>query len=133
MVLQLLVEAAPMCCPDCVHWQPYPHHVPGEEREEGAVQAHHAVHALQAEKKSLELRKSSLSQTHTVGPKRNVDRKTRLLVVILVLFIIAEFPPVRMLSSLARITFSSLQGMLGLLSAVLGKQFFLDCYNPLGR
>jgi hypothetical protein len=26
-----------------------------------------------------------------------------------------------------------LQGILGLLSAVLGKQFFLDCYNPVGE
>ena len=105
VVVQLLAEAAPLCCPDCVHWLPYPRHVPGEECEEGAVQAHHAAHALQAEKKSLKLRKSSLQQSHTVGPKRNVDRTTRLLVVILVLFIIAEFPPVRMLSSLARVTF----------------------------
>ena len=25
------------------------------------------------------------------------------------------------------------QGILGLLSAIFGKQFFLDCYNPLGE
>ena len=25
------------------------------------------------------------------------------------------------------------QGILGILSAILGKQFFLDCYNPVGE
>jgi len=51
------------------------------------------------------------------GRKRNTDRTTRLLIVILVLFLIAEFPI----------------GILGMLSAILGKQFFIECYNPVGE
>ena len=102
MVLQLLAEAAPLCCPVCVHWQPYSGHVPGEG---GAVLADHAAQSLQAEKKSLKLRESAVLKSHKVGANRNVDRTTRLLVVILVLFIIAEFPPVRMSSAFAKVTF----------------------------
>lgn len=49
--------------------------------------------------------------------KRQNDLTTRLLIGILVLFIIAEFP----------------LSFLGLLSALLGKQFFLECYDPMGE
>ncbi|CAB4064190.1 unnamed protein product [Lepeophtheirus salmonis] len=48
--------------------------------------------------------------------KRSTDRTTRLLVVILILFLLTEFP----------------QGILGMLSAIYGDQFFKDCYLPLG-
>jgi len=51
------------------------------------------------------------------GRKRHTDRTTRLLIVILVLFLIAEFPI----------------GILGMLSAIWGKQFFIECYNPVGE
>ncbi|XP_040573094.1 G-protein coupled receptor dmsr-1 [Lepeophtheirus salmonis] len=48
--------------------------------------------------------------------KKSADRTTRLLVVILILFLLTEFP----------------QGILGMLSAIYGDKFFKDCYLPLG-
>lgn len=48
---------------------------------------------------------------------KSTDKTTKLLIVILVLFLIAEFP----------------QGILGMLSAIYGQQFFLECYTPLGE
>ena len=66
----------------------------------------------QAEEKSAALRRGPSQQSYTEGEKkpiirgmRNTDRTTRLLVVILGLFIIAEFPQVRLPSSFARVTF----------------------------
>ena len=123
MVLWLLPQITPLSCPHSVHSQSYPCHVPGEESEEhhghAAYAAGHINHILQAEKKSSRLRggcPSSSEEGQSEG-KRNTDRTTRLLVVLLVLFLVAEVP----------------QGVLGLLSAVHGKQFFLSCYNPLGE
>ncbi|XP_059088552.1 G-protein coupled receptor dmsr-1-like isoform X2 [Tigriopus californicus] len=52
----------------------------------------------------------------TSNRKRSIDRTTRLLIAILVLFLATEFP----------------QGILGMLSAVHGVQYFHDCYIPLG-
>ena len=105
MVLQLLPEVAPLCCPDCVHRQSYPRHVPGEGWKAGTVQAAHVVHVPQAEDKSAKLREGSIQQRRTIGGKRNTDRTTRLLIVILVLFLIAEFPLVSLTSSFASLTF----------------------------
>ena len=120
MVLWLLPQTSSLSCPHSVHSQSYSRHVPGEESEEHHGQAAHVDHLLQAEKKSSRLRggcQPSSSEEGQSEGKRNTDRTTRLLVVLLVLFLIAEVP----------------QGVLGLLSAVHGKQFFLSCYNPLGE
>lgn len=54
--------------------------------------------------------------TATSSRKRSIDRTTRLLIAILILFLATEFP----------------QGILGMLSAVHGVQYFHDCYIPLG-
>ena len=67
----------------------------------------------QAEEKSAALRRGPSHHSYNEGEKkpilrgmRNTDRTTRLLVVILGLFIIAEFPQVSFPSSFARVTFS---------------------------
>jgi len=48
---------------------------------------------------------------------KRTDRTTRMLVVVLLLFLMTEIP----------------QGVLGLLSAVLGNCFFRNCYHKLGE
>ncbi|XP_055603205.1 G-protein coupled receptor dmsr-1-like [Uranotaenia lowii] len=48
--------------------------------------------------------------------EKQTDRTTRMLLAVLLLFLITEFP----------------QGILGLLSALLGKHFFYNCYLKLG-
>lgn len=48
--------------------------------------------------------------------QRRTDRTTMLLVAVLLLFLITEFP----------------QGILGLLSGILKKCFFIQCYNRMG-
>nr|XP_040569440.1 G-protein coupled receptor dmsr-1-like [Lepeophtheirus salmonis] len=62
------------------------------------------------------LNESGKAKGSLTSRKRDTDRTTRLLVVILILFLLTEFP----------------QGILGMLSAVYGDQFFRDCYLPLG-
>lgn len=49
--------------------------------------------------------------------ERQTDRTTRMLLAVLLLFLLTEFP----------------QGILGLLSAILGNDFFIQCYVPLGK
>lgn len=49
--------------------------------------------------------------------ERQTDRTTRMLLAVLMLFLITEFP----------------QGILGLLTLLLGKQFFKDCYQNMGE
>lgn len=49
--------------------------------------------------------------------EKQTDRTTRMLLAVLLLFLITEFP----------------QGILGLLSALLEKQFFMNCYLKLGE
>lgn len=49
--------------------------------------------------------------------EKQTDRTTRMLLAVLLLFLITEFP----------------QGILGLLSALLGKHFFYNCYLKLGQ
>lgn len=49
--------------------------------------------------------------------QRRTDRTTMLLVAVLLLFLITEFP----------------QGILGLLSGILEKCFFKQCYNKMGE
>lgn len=49
--------------------------------------------------------------------ERQTDRTTRMLLAVLFLFLITEFP----------------QGILGLLTLLLGKRFFQDCYQNMGE
>lgn len=49
--------------------------------------------------------------------ERQTDRTTRMLLAVLLLFLITEFP----------------QGILGLLTLLLGKRFFQDCYQNMGE
>ncbi|KAG8322351.1 G-protein coupled receptor dmsr-1-like [Homalodisca vitripennis] len=49
--------------------------------------------------------------------ERRVDRTTRMLVAVLLLFLITEVP----------------QGILGLLSGILGRRFFKNCYHQFGE
>lgn len=53
----------------------------------------------------------------TMEKEKQTDRTTRMLLAVLLLFLITEFP----------------QGILGLLSAVLGQRFFHECYLKLGN
>ena len=74
-----------------------------------------------------------LTPAQTARQKNN-DKTTKLLSVILTLFLIAEFPQVSLSNSLPIImTPFPVQGILGMLSAILGQQFFLECYNPMGE
>ncbi|RZF42710.1 hypothetical protein LSTR_LSTR001505 [Laodelphax striatellus] len=60
---------------------------------------------------------SSRKSVKNLDKERQTDRTTRMLLAVLLLFLITEFP----------------QGILGLLSAVLNKQFFNECYISLGE
>lgn len=53
----------------------------------------------------------------TLEKEKQTDRTTRMLLAVLLLFLMTEFP----------------QGILGLLSALLGHAFFLQCYLKLGE
>lgn len=53
----------------------------------------------------------------TLEKEKQTDRTTRMLLAVLLLFLMTEFP----------------QGILGLLSAVLGNAFFHQCYLKLGK
>ena len=107
MALQLLVEAVTLLGPDCLHRLPRSRHVPGEEEGAEITTLHYAFHVLQAENKALTLRRQSTQQIYKIGKTRHTDRTTRLLIVILVLFLVAEFPLVSLLSYLARPYFSA--------------------------
>ena len=80
---------------------------------------------VQAERKAAALRLPScpavtLNNNRAVagrGRRRARDRTTNLLVVILTLFLLSELP----------------LGLLGTISAILGKQFFVNCYIPVGE
>lgn len=52
-----------------------------------------------------------------IDKEKQTDRTTRMLLAVLLLFLLTEFP----------------QGILGLLSALLGELFFKQCYIPLGK
>lgn len=49
--------------------------------------------------------------------ERQTDRTTRMLLAVLILFLLTEFP----------------QGIMGLIAVFLGQPFFLQCYNQLGE
>lgn len=60
---------------------------------------------------------SSSRTGRTSSRKRKTDRTTRLLIVILLLFVLTELP----------------QGIITMVAAVLGTDFFEHCYTPLGE
>ncbi|XP_054262257.1 G-protein coupled receptor dmsr-1-like [Macrosteles quadrilineatus] len=60
---------------------------------------------------------SSRKSTRVMEKERQTDRTTKMLLAVLLLFLLTEFP----------------QGILGVLSVVLGQRFFRDCYNKLGE
>lgn len=55
--------------------------------------------------------------TKSLEKEKQTDRTTRMLLAVLLLFLITEFP----------------QGILGLLSVTLGKEFLMQCYLKLGK
>lgn len=63
--------------------------------------------------KIVEVKKSS----KTLDKEKQTDRTTRMLLAVLLLFLLTEFP----------------QGILGLMSALIGHQFFMSCYIKLGK
>ena len=107
MALQLPVETVALHDPDCVYRLPYPRHVPGEEWEAGTWQHDHDVDVMQAEKKALKLRRQSTQHGYGIAKTRNTDRRTRLLIVILVLFLLSEFPLVSLSTFWARPSIST--------------------------
>jgi hypothetical protein len=56
---------------------------------------------------------TTLNSTKSLRHKHQTDRTTRMLVAVLVLFLVTEIP----------------QGVMALLSGVLGRQFFIKCYS----
>ncbi|XP_049765773.1 G-protein coupled receptor dmsr-1-like [Schistocerca cancellata] len=60
---------------------------------------------------------SSAAATRQQDKERQTDRTTRMLLAVLLLFLVTELP----------------QGVLGLLSGLLGQRFFAECYVPLGE
>ena len=95
-------------------------------------------HLHQVEELSNKLKGHRNSLTTETKPssrirRRNTDRTTWLFTVILILFLLAEFPIVNHRLILIQPKTNCLKGILGLLSAILGKQFFITCYNPLGE
>lgn len=61
--------------------------------------------------------KNKNKSSKLLDKEKQTDRTTRMLLAVLLLFLITEFP----------------QGILGLFSAVLGEPFFIQCYIPLGK
>jgi len=60
---------------------------------------------------------AGLLSKQAISRKRRMDRTTRLLIIILILFVLSEMP----------------QGVITLMAAVLGTDFFEKCYTPLGE
>ena len=92
------------------------------DRDDGGLKSDgesHAMAAVEAEGTVLEVSAPSRSQVTTLNStkslrhKHQTDRTTRMLVAVLVLFLVTEIP----------------QGVMALLSGVLGRQFFIKCYS----
>ncbi|XP_012287919.2 sex peptide receptor-like [Orussus abietinus] len=64
-----------------------------------------------------EIKRSRKKSGRLIDKERQTDRTTRMLLAVLLLFLITEFP----------------QGVLGLLSVMLGSGFFQTCYTKLGE
>lgn len=66
---------------------------------------------------SKSLQKKSRKNSKQLDKEKQTDRTTKMLLAVLILFLLTEFP----------------QGILGLLSAILGEKFYMSCYNNLGE
>lgn len=66
---------------------------------------------------TYEIKKSKKKSAKVLDKERQTDRTTRMLLAVLLLFLLTEFP----------------QGVLGLLSGILGSGFFRTCYIQLGK
>lgn len=74
------------------------------------------IRALYEAKKRKAKLTGSLS-IKLLSKKKQADRTTKMLIAVLLLFLITEFP----------------QGVMGLLSAILHKNFYIYCYQKLGK
>lgn len=90
------------------------------DRDEGELKMDgDAMTVVETEETVLEMSAPSRSQVTTLNStkslrhKHQTDRTTRMLVAVLVLFLVTEIP----------------QGVMALLSGVLGRQFFIKCYS----
>lgn len=72
---------------------------------------------LDTKRRREKLTSGSRKTTRIMEKERQTDRTTRMLLAVLLLFLLTEFP----------------QGILGMLSVVLGQRFFRECYNKLGE
>lgn len=68
-------------------------------------------------KKAASSVKKNKKNARLLDKEKQTDRTTRMLLAVLLLFLITEFP----------------QGILGLLSVIFGVNFFLECYVNLGK
>ncbi|XP_074094196.1 G-protein coupled receptor dmsr-1 isoform X9 [Cotesia typhae] len=66
---------------------------------------------------SCDIKKSKKKSAKAIDKQRQTDRTTKMLLAVLLLFLLTEFP----------------QGVLGLLSVILGSGFFRTCYVKLGE
>lgn len=71
----------------------------------------------EAKKRKEKLTGNQQMSMKLLTKKKQADRTTRMLIAVLLLFLITEFP----------------QGILGLMSAVLHQDFYLHCYQRLGE
>ncbi|XP_014244361.1 sex peptide receptor-like [Cimex lectularius] len=71
---------------------------------------------MEAKRRRDALTSGSRKTPRNIENERQTDRTTRMLLAVLLLFLITELP----------------QGILGLMSILLGKRFFEECYNKLG-
>ncbi|XP_046681022.1 G-protein coupled receptor dmsr-1-like [Homalodisca vitripennis] len=72
---------------------------------------------LDTKRRREKLTSGSKKTTRLLEKERQTDRTTRMLLAVLLLFLLTEVP----------------QGILGMLSVMLGQRFFRDCYNKLGE
>lgn len=72
---------------------------------------------LEAKRRRAKLTSGGVGGRAKADKERQTDRTTRMLLAVLMLFLITEFP----------------QGILGLLTLLLGKPFFQDCYQNMGE
>uniref|UniRef100_A0A1B6ECD2 G-protein coupled receptors family 1 profile domain-containing protein n=1 Tax=Clastoptera arizonana TaxID=38151 RepID=A0A1B6ECD2_9HEMI len=72
---------------------------------------------LDTKRRREKLTSGSRKSTRAIEKEKQTDRTTRMLLAVLLLFLITEFP----------------QGILGLLSVMLGEPFFSNCYLKLGE
>lgn len=71
---------------------------------------------MDTKRRREKLTSGSRKSTRVMEKERQTDRTTRMLLAVLLLFLITEFP----------------QGILGLLSVLLGQEFFRQCYVKFG-